>query len=270
MSTSSSPSTPISRSGRRMAFAGSLLAGGIAIGAVFSPIGMAGAQDDSTPTSTVEATSERPPRPGGDHARRPGLAGGPEFLAELLDMTPAELREARDAGQTLAETAAAQGVSEAELVAALVDEATSRLDAAVAEGRLDADRAADMSDGLEERIAEMVQRTPEERPTPGEGRRLDAHPRMEQRLLGAPVFDELGLDPDALHDAIDGGSTLAEAAAAQGVGADELAAALTAAAEERLADAVADGKIDAEKAAEIQARIAERVQAHLDGPPPGD
>ncbi|MEZ5229105.1 MAG: hypothetical protein R2710_21280 [Acidimicrobiales bacterium] len=69
---------------------------------------------------------------------------------------------------------------------------------------------------------------------------------------------------------IDGGSTLAEAAAAQGVGADELAAALTAAAEERLADAVADGKIDAEKAAEIQARIAEQVQAHLDGPPPGD
>ena len=46
---------------------------------------------------------------------------------------------------------------------------------------------------------------------------------------------------------------------------DDLAAALTGAAEERLAEAVANGHIDADEAAEIQAELADRIQDRLDG-----
>ncbi len=255
--------TPTSRTGRRMARAGSLLAGGIAIGALFSPIGLAGAQTDPSPVVSasdagVPADASTSPESAG--RRGPGSRLDPAFLQDLLGLSGAELRDARSEGQTLAETAAAQGVSEAELVAALVSEATDRLDQAVEDGRVDADRAATIAADLEERITERVNQVPEGRPASGEG---------ADRRFGPPfaaeVLADLGLDADALKAAMQDGSTLAEAAAAQGVDEVDLAAALMAQAEERLAQAVSDGRIDADRAAEIEAGIEQRVQDRLDG-----
>ncbi len=272
---STTSSSPISRSGRRMAFAGSLVAGGIAIGALFSPIGLAGAQDDSfsAPSSvdsvtanaaTDDAMTGESGAPDGRHGpRRAAVAGASEILQDLLGMSSDELQAARADGQTLVETAAAQGVSESELVTALVDEATARITAAVDDGHLDADRAATMVDELEARISDAVNRVPGDRPADGEGR--GERGRGAGGVDRAEFFTELGLDADEMRTALESGSTLSEAAAAQGVSEDELVAAMTAAAEERLAAAVADGRIDADKAAEIEAGIAERIQDRLDG-----
>lgn len=273
-STPTPSSAPVSRTGRRMALAGSLLAGGIAIGTLFSPIGLAGAQDDSSTlqssvddgTSGNAATDVRPDGERGEgHGRRgPGFAGGAAFVQEFLGLTDEEVDAARADGQTLVELAAAKDVSEADLVAALVDEATTRLAEAVEEGRLDADRAAAKTEDLEARITEAVNRELGDGPLGGEGRRGHGG-GLGGRLIESDVLAELGLDADVLRTAIEGGATLAEAAAAQGVTEDDLAAALTGAAEERLAEAVANGHIDADEAAEIQAELADRIQDRLDG-----
>ncbi len=264
---STSPSTPVSSTGRRMAFAGSLLAGGIAIGSLFSPMALAGAQDDgdtsieSTVDTTDDATTDG--EVGDRWHRGPRHFAGSEVLQDLLGLTADELVAAREDGSTLVAIAADQGVSETELVAALVSEATTRIADAVDAGELDADRAATITENLEERITERVNRVP------GEG---DGHGRrggIAGRGFDGSALTDLGIDVEVLREAMVGGSTLAEAAAAQGVDEDDLAAALTAEAAERLADAVASGRIDENKAAEIESEIAERVESSLDGSQPG-
>lgn len=106
--------------------------------------------------------SERPER-----GNRGARFGGGEVLEEL-GLTIEDIQAGREAGQTLAETAAASGVAEADLVDALVAQATERAEAAVEEGRIDADEVAEKLDGLEERIAERVNAEPGDRPGRGE------------------------------------------------------------------------------------------------------
>ncbi|SRR6056297_307054 len=91
----------------------------------------------------------------------------PEAVQELLGLSPEELREQLRSGSTLADIATAQGVDPRAVVDAIVAELTERVDAAVAEGRLDADAAAEKLADAEERISERVDngrpgRTPED------------------------------------------------------------------------------------------------------------
>lgn len=94
-------------------------------------------------------------------------AQGAEVLEEL-GLTVEDIQAGNEAGQSLAETAAANGVSEADLVDALVAQATERAEAAVENGRIDGDRAAELLDGLDERITERVNAEPGDRPERGQ------------------------------------------------------------------------------------------------------
>lgn len=237
-----------------MAFAGALMTGGLVVGSLFSPLGAVGAQesDDNATTSTVTDDSV-------GHRNGPGRQGhgDPEFLQDLLGVTAEELAQAKADGQTLAEFAAAQGVDTDALVSALVDQAATRIAEAVEAGDLDEERAATMTSNLEERITERVNQAP------GEGRGMRSG--RPGRGLDDAVLSELGLDADALREAMSSGSTLGEAALAQGVSEEALVAALVESAETRLAEAVESGRVDADKAVEVEASIAERVQDRVDG-----
>ncbi|MFZ5872310.1 MAG: hypothetical protein ACOYXW_17510 [Actinomycetota bacterium] len=80
-----------------------------------------------------------------------------DAAADALGMTADELRGALRDGQTLAEVAEARGVEVQTLVDALVAEATDRLEAAVADGRISQERADEILADLPDRIAERVQ-----------------------------------------------------------------------------------------------------------------
>jgi polyhydroxyalkanoate synthesis regulator phasin len=74
------------------------------------------------------------------------------------------------------------------------------------------------------------------------------------------LTDVLGLTEDELRSALrDDGTTLADVAEQQGVAVDEVVAALRAAAEERVEQAVTDGRITREHADEIIAELPERI-----------
>lgn len=91
--------------------------------------------------------------PGGHpFARMLGL----ETAADAIGITTAELRTALQDGSTIAEVAAANDVDVQTVIDALVAEATTRIDAAVAAGRLDADRADTLKANLEQRITDRV------------------------------------------------------------------------------------------------------------------
>lgn len=95
------------------------------------------------------------------------------------------------------------------------------------------------------------------------------HGHGERGVALTAAADALGLTTDELRAALADGSTLADVAEDQGVAVDDLVAALVAAAEERIDDAVADGRLTAEEAeqrkAELTERMTERVQSGLGG-----
>lgn len=152
---------------RRLA-AGIAVAGVTAIGgltlAAIDPIGVVGAQEATTTTVAEGAAGQQAHERGGHERVRRLLRGGLRIAAETLGMTPAELRaELRD-DRTVAEVAEERDVPLGDVVDALVAAATERIDAAVADGSLDEERAARLTDGLEERIEVGLSTPRSERP----------------------------------------------------------------------------------------------------------
>ncbi len=86
------------------------------------------------------------------HPRRPHLGA----IAEFLGMEGEEFREALQDYDTLAELAAANGSSGAELIEFLVGRVAERLDQAVADGKIEESEADDKLVAAEEKITEMV------------------------------------------------------------------------------------------------------------------
>jgi hypothetical protein len=140
--------------------AASVVGGGIA-GALIGTPSLLSAQetDDQATTTTVkdessESTEHDGPRRCHGHHRlhKPDLG----VVAEVLGISEDDLREAMRDGNSIADVAEEQDVDVDTVIAALVKAATEKLDAAVAEGDLDADRAAEVKENLEERITNLV------------------------------------------------------------------------------------------------------------------
>jgi hypothetical protein len=113
-----------------------------------------------------------------------GLGFGPlaglDAAASYLGLTDAQLRDQLGAGKSLADVATAQGKSVDGLVAALVDAAKKKLDAAVAAGRITQAQADSIASGLKERITDRVN---EPGPLFFGGPRLNG-----RRFFGGPPF----------------------------------------------------------------------------------
>lgn len=107
------------------------------------------AQADRVASSLAESPALG--RHGGPGGRRGGRIDV-EAAAEALGITVEELRAAGAAGTTLAELAEREGVSEEDLVAALVAAEEARLAEAVTAGRLTQEQADERLAGAEERI----------------------------------------------------------------------------------------------------------------------
>jgi hypothetical protein len=93
---------------------------------------------------------------GGPGGPRGGLS--PEAVAKVLGITVDELRAGHEAGKTLAQIAAAKGISKADLISKLVAAAKAQLAADVTAGRLTQAQADEKSSTLTARITEMVDR----------------------------------------------------------------------------------------------------------------
>lgn len=84
-------------------------------------------------------------------------------ITEALGIEADELRAGFQAGQTLAEIAAANGMDVDTLIDTLVANANDRIDTKLADGSIDQDKADEIRSNLEERITDRVNRTPGQR-----------------------------------------------------------------------------------------------------------
>lgn len=181
------PTSKNSGSTIRTGLAGVAIGTAALLGGLVALPALAGAQDDVAP-ETTEAPAERPDVLGdlveegvitqeqadiirqrfeeyraefgrGHHRHHgfPGLRGeAGAVVSDLLGLTEAEIFEAFQAGTSLADLAAEQGVEVQTLVDALVDEAEANLAEKVADGTITQERVDAILENLEERITAGV------------------------------------------------------------------------------------------------------------------
>lgn len=106
--------------------------------------------------ATTLSTSDALHGHGGRHGGKGAGRVSSETVARVLGITVDELRTQRKAGQTLAQIAAAEGISKADLVTRLVAAAKTRLAADVTAGRLTQAQADEKAADLQATIAEKV------------------------------------------------------------------------------------------------------------------
>jgi uncharacterized protein YidB (DUF937 family) len=228
------------------------LAGGGVAGAVFGTPSLSGAQDGSGDTTTQPADASPGPRDPMGH-RGEVLA----TAAEALGMSEDDLRSALEDGQSIAQVAEAQGVDVQTVIDALVAQATERLD--------------EIEANLPDRMTELVNNAGlgDHRPGghggPG-GPGGPGHPGLRAGFEAAA--ETIGISAEDLRSALRDGSTIAEVAAANDVDVQAVIDAMVADANEHLDQAVADGRLDQERADNIKAGLVERITAVVNGERP--
>jgi uncharacterized protein YidB (DUF937 family) len=171
-------------------------AGGVLLG---RPLVSDAQQEDPT---TTEAPADE-----GRFVRGP--RAGLEAAAEALGMGVDELRDALRDGSTIADVAGERGVDVQAVIDAMVADATERIDQRVADGDLDADRAAELKEELPERITDVVN---------GEARLGHHHRGPGFGFGGVPAAAEaLGMSVEDLRTALRDGQTIAQVAEERGV-----------------------------------------------------
>lgn len=137
-----------------------------------------------------------------------------EEAAAILGMEKTALAEALK-DKTLVDIAKEKGISEADLIAKLKAERIKKIDAAVKEGKLQADKADKIKDGMEKHLAFMVNH---------KGGFDREHHGMKHKMLPAPdkLASILGITEEQLKAQLKEGKSLADIAAAQGMTKDQL------------------------------------------------
>lgn len=85
-------------------------------------------------------------------------------VAEVLGITPEQLKTELKAGKSLAQVAQAHGMSAEQLVTALTAKTKVRVDEAVASGKITAEQGQKILDAASKRLPEMIQRIPGSEP----------------------------------------------------------------------------------------------------------
>jgi hypothetical protein len=201
------------------------------------------------------STGSAPTEQGAQRHHRVGAVVG--VAAKAIGIDRAELVAGVRDGKSLADIAGEHDVEAKTVEDALVAAGSKRVDTAVANGRIDADRATTIKDKLPARAEKLV-----ETPLKGKLRRAAARVKLRRhaRRAGFRIAAEtIGLSAKDLLAAVKGGSSIAAVAQQHQVEPEAVVDAVVGAASTKLDAAVANGKLDAERAAKIKARLAERV-----------
>lgn len=187
--------------------------------------------------------------------------------AETIGVSREDLRAQLRDGKTVAEVAQANDVEPQAVVDAIVAAANERIDKGVAEGKITAERAAEVKARVPELAEKLV-----EHEFDGSHRR-HGHAR---RALMKTAADTIGIPVRDLVSEVRDGKTIAQVAEANDVEPSAVIDALVAKVSERLDRAVENGHIDEEKAAELEAQARERLTKlvnetpHRPGGPEGE
>lgn len=181
---------------------------------------------------------------------RPNHQGGGEEIAQILGMDSQSLGQELKSGKTLAQIAADKGMDIEALRQELESKRNDRLDEAVAEGKLTADKAAQIKAlGADKFDAKINQHWTGQKGKRGFNTGMNNH----------TLQSVLGLDADLLKVQLKGGKSLEQIATDKGISKEDLTARLLAAMEANIDQAVKDQKMTANQATQMKAKLPERI-----------
>lgn len=213
------------------------------------------------------AFEERFVRFGKGHRGTPHLETVAQVLGMEIDDLAARLRD----GASIADVAGEEKVEA--VVDALVAEHEARIDQAVEDGRLSAEKAEEVRAAVADRVEGMVNG---DHPTSIAPFGMDRfHGRGGFNGFGFKhhfgldaITEGINLSVDELRERLADGSTLAEIADDQGVATDTLIDALLFDLDEKLDVLVADERLTRERADEIRERSASMIESMINGEMP--
>lgn len=177
-----------------------------------------------------------------------------EPVVNLLGMTVDDLQTELKSGKTLEEVVTEKGFTMEDVANAVYDAAIEQLNQAVTDGKLTQEQADQIQANLQERRDACINDGDCKPPQQKRGN----NPRqtfVQAFGLGLDVADTLNMDPRDLLQALKDGSKLEDIAAQQGVSMEDVANAIVAPMQEKLDQALADGKITQDQADKMQQRI---------------
>lgn len=217
-----------------MAIAGMVLAGG-----------------GAAAVATTSPSTDTGSRPAAAHVRRAVARGALATAAETIGISRSDLRTQLRDGKTVAEVAQAHNVDPQKVVDALVAAGNARIDEAVTNGRIDAARAATLKQKLPDAASKLVNHE-------FKGGHMNAR-LLARRSAVRTAADTIGIDTKALAQEVRSGKTVAQVAQEHGVNPQQVIDAVVAKAKDRIDEAVANGKLTAERASVLTQRVTERV-----------
>lgn len=183
-------------------------------------------------------------------------------LLEVLKVDAETFKSERQAGKSMLTIAQEHGVSEQTLVDFMVKQGQQRLEKGVSDGRITAEKAAELKGNMEQRVAKMIRH---------EGSMGPKGPMGLHGKRGMPeLLALLKIDGPTLHNELKQGKSLIVIAAEKGVSEQELKDTLLKADIARIDKGVAAGRIPADKAEEMKAKAPERLEKFLSGAKMGE
>ena len=182
--------------------------------------------------------------------------GAVKAAATYIGVSLEQLRTELRAGGSLASIALAHGKTVAGLEAAILADAKTHLDKAVADGKLTTGQAAERLQRLQQRVGKLVMRTGGQ-----DGKKPGAKKKPKAAIRGAvkAAATYLGLTTEQIRTQLQSGKSLADIATAQGKSVDGLKAAIVADAKTTIDKLVSSGKISAERGQRYLAQIQRNV-----------
>ncbi|MCE7928116.1 MAG: hypothetical protein DYG91_06380 [Chloroflexi bacterium CFX7] len=226
------------------------LSGILALGVVGAG-SIALAEDPGTPGSP---TDQAGPRDGKHRPRaiRVTIKHVIDASGLSADVFKQGFKDGKPVNQILAEN----NVDSAAVQQQVLSDLNARLAQAVADGKLTQEQADRVSERAPEALARLMDRVPQPRDGNG-GHRPNRGAIVKNALETAA--QTIGIEVQELKDGLKSGKTIAEVASENGSSGDAVIAALVAQANTAIDQAVADGKLDADKAETAKAKAAERI-----------
>jgi hypothetical protein len=121
-------------------------------------VSIAGATSDgdSAPTAKAAVAQAESPRAAGAHWARRAFRHGLQLAAQTIGIEPKALAQQLRAGKSIADVAAEHGVDPNTVISAIVDAATTKVNAAKTAGKITDQQASKLLAGLSERVTKFI------------------------------------------------------------------------------------------------------------------
>ncbi len=176
-----------------------------------------------------------------------------KIAADKIGVSTADLKAALKSGKSVADVARSKNVDPADVVKALVGAADKKIDTAVTNGKLSADKATKLKANLADRATNLINNTHLNKAHVKAARYARRHHLVKQG--GNIAAQTIGISPQALRTAAKGGQSVAEVATSKGVAPQKVITAIVNAGNTKIDQAVANGKLSAARAATLESKL---------------